>query len=835
MGSVPDEAEVLPVAQAFASRGVSIHWLNRRSKAPVEAGWTTTPTQTPEQLAASYRRGCNIGLRPGEWSLTPHGYLHIVDLDVRDEAQSDDARAALAQHWPTFQQAPHVISGSGGDSRHFYFFTDKPFRGRKLAHADGFTMVFDARLQREVKKWDWEVELFGTGKQVALPPSVHDKSGENYAWGREIDWDLLDLGVGPVLDSAFVEGWGASLDTADDDDDLLALARAEPMGLTEQEIVDTLSDLPPTWVEDRDTWRDVGMALHHEYRGARAGFDRWCEWSKASAKFDAKDSAAVWKSFGKEHIRNPIRMASLIKVAGEHRLEQAHAVLDLLDDTDDLLAPSTALTVIDTTALDAEVADLLADQPAQSITPGVSGRPVLTYDPEWRSHFHRNEEGALKTTLHNVRLIMRNDARLRGVIALNEFTQEQVVLKTPGRMKLKKESPKPIVQLEGRIWALRDPINGSLWSDSHSNSVRAVIEAPERQGGYAIKPSKSDVDAAADIVAQENSFHPVRDYLNGLRWDGIPRLARLWIDYVGAPDDDYHREAALLWALGAVTRIFEPGHKFDFVPILEGIQGKRKSTFFRVMAKDWFAELEGDFHDTKGMVEKMQGAWILEIPELSGFSKAEVTIIKGFVSRQVDKVRLSYGRRATEFFRQCVFGGTTNEDEYLRDATGGRRFWPVRCSDTDIDIDRLRREVDQLWAEAVALYRQWRAEAGPKAALPLYMKNDLAVGQAKRLQEARRQSGADDALAGRIEAWLESPIGSEMGDIDALTDEPPVYRDRICLMQVWSEMMGRDINFYDEREAQKLSRAIRKIPGWTTNGDKEMFAGYGRQRAYFKI
>ena len=253
------------------------------------------------------------------------------------------------------------------------------------------------------------------------------------------------------------------------------------------------------------------------------------------------------------------------------------------------------------------------------------------------------------------------------------------------------------------------------------------------------------------------------------------------------------------------------------------------------MAKDWFAELEGDFHDTKGMVEKMQGAWILEIPELSGFSKAEVTIIKGFVSRQVDKVRLSYGRRATEFFRQCVFGGTTNEDEYLRDATGGRRFWPVRCSDLDIDIDRLRREVDQLWAEAVTLYREWRDKAGPKAALPLYMTNDLAVGQAKRLQEARRQSGADDALAGRIEAWLESPIGSEMGDIDALTDEPPVYRDRICLMQIWTEMMGRDINFYDEREAQKLSRAIRKIPGWTTNGDKEMFAGYGRQRSYFKI
>lgn len=834
MGSAPDEAEVLPVAQAFASRGVSIHWLNRRSKAPVDAGWTTTPTQTPEQLAASYRRGANIGLRPGEWSLTPHGYLHVIDMDIRDATQADDAFAELQRLWPSYQAAPFVISGSGGASRHFYFFTDKPFGSMKLARSAGSTVVHDARLGRDVKKAHWEIELYGTRKQIAVPPSVHPDTGDNYRWGRKIDWDLLDLGVGPIIPSETVVSWGAASDhdNAEDDDDLMATLKAEPMGLSEAKIDEILAGIPNDDL-DYDDFLEVGMALAHEYQGSSDGYEKWVEWSRQSAKFDLATCKSKWRSF--KGRRNPVRMATLIAKSGLNRLEQAHADLDLLDDTDDLLASSTALTVIDTAALDAEVADLLADQPVQSITPGVSGRPVLTYDPEWRSHFHRNEEGTLKTTLHNVRLIMRNDARLRGVIALNEFTQEQVVLKTPGRMKLKKESPKPIVQLEGRIWALRDPINGSLWSDSHSNSVRAVIEAPERQGGYAIKPSKSDVDAAADIVAQENSFHPVRDYLNGLRWDGIPRLARLWIDYVGAPDDDYHREAALLWALGAVTRIFEPGHKFDFVPILEGIQGKRKSTFFRVMAKDWFAELEGDFHDTKGMVEKMQGAWILEIPELSGFSKAEVTIIKGFVSRQVDKVRLSYGRRATEFFRQCVFGGTTNEDEYLRDATGGRRFWPVRCSDLDIDIDRLRREVDQLWAEAVALYHQWRAEAGPKAALPLYMKNDLAVGQAKRLQEARRQSGADDALAGRIEAWLESPIGSEMGDIDALTDEPPVYRDRICLMQVWSEMMGRDINFYDEREAQKLSRAIRKIPGWTTNGDKEMFAGYGRQRAYFKI
>jgi predicted P-loop ATPase len=836
MGTVPTESEVLSAAARLIEHGVAVHWLHRRAKNPVGDSWQNAPVHTLETLKAAYRSGNNLGIRPGEHSKTPFGYLHLFDIDIRKPELAADAWACLLHRWPDARQAPYVISGSGGESRHVYVITPAPLRSMNLGHSDTFTMVFDPKKGRDVKKWDWSVDLYGAPKQAVLPPSVHPDTGENYVWGREIDWDLLDLGIGPIVSAELVETWGAREDdlSLDEDDDLMAIVRSSPMGLSEAEIDKTLADLPEDWIEDHDLWVQAGMALHHEYEGSQVGFEKWCQWARQSAKFDIKDHKTRWKSF--KGRGTPVRMATLIKAAGDNRLAVAHADLDdLLGDDSQIDLKLSEVPANQQLALissaDDDLADLLGS--TDSFAPGASGLKDLTVDPEWRSHFHRNEEGQIKSTLHNIRLIMRNDTRLRNVLAMNEFTQEVVLMKAPATFKMKKASPKPVVQLDSGIWKIGDAVNGRMWNDSHAAAVRAMIEAPERQGGYAISVKKMDMVDALDIVANERAFHPVREYLNGLRWDGVPRAERLWVDYVGAPDDAYHREAAALWLLGAVTRVFEPGHKFDFVPILEGLQGKRKSTFFRIMARDWFAELEGDFHDTQGMVEKMQGAWIMEIPELSQFGKSEITIIKGFISRQTDKVRLAYRRNASEFHRQCVFGGTTNDDEYLRDSTGGRRFWPVECSASEIDTDRLNANVDQIWAEVVTMYRQWRTRYDPRSVLPLYMKNEAAIDAAKRLQESRRQQGSDEVLAARIEEWLSQPIGSELGLDD--DDEEPRYRDTICLIEIWEKMMGQDPNKYTDRDQQVLGRAMRKIKSWKTTGSRVRIPGYGQQRIFRKI
>lgn len=846
MGTVPSEADVLDAARRLIDRGVAVHWLHRRAKNPVGDNWQTAPVHTRETLAAAYQRGYNLGIRPGEHSKTAFGYLHLFDMDIRKPELAAEAWACLLAKWPQAKDAPFVISGSGGESRHVYFFSPTPLRSMNIGRSATFTEVHDAKKDRKVKKWDWSVDLYGAPKQAVLPPSVHPDTGENYVWGEEIDWDLLELGIGPILTTAQIESLGAREDdlSLDDDDDLMADLRASPMGLSVKEVDKTLADLPADWVEDHDLWVQAGMALHHEFEGSQVGFEKWCQWARQSEKFDIKDSKTRWKSFRGKN--NPVRMASLIKAANDHRLEQAHADLDAAfeddEDLDSLLGgvetgataniqkQNQSLAVVPT-ELDEDLASLLGE--SDVITPCAPARSKLAYDPEWRTHFHRNEEGQLKSTLHNIWLIVRNDIRLRGVIALNRFTQEPVMIKAPARMKRDRDRPKPLIQLTGDLWKLRDPINGDAWTDSHEDAVRAMIEAPESQGGYGIKVSGRDLVAAINVVAQEAAFHPVKDYLESLVWDGVPRVETLFIDHVGATDDAYHREAALLWLIGAVTRIYEPGHKFDFVPILEGLQGKRKSTFFMTLARHWFAELEGDFHDKKTMVEQMQGAWIIEMPELQGFSRAEVTTIKGFISRQVDKVRLAYARRALPFPRQCIFGGTTNEEEYLRDASGGRRFWPIDCKVDEINITALSAVVDQIWAEALIKYRQWR-ERYPSAQLPLYMKNESSSLIAREMQESRRQIGADEVLAGQIEDWLETPVGAEYGLDDE--NDPATYRTRTCLLEIWVHMMGKEKSAYSERDGQMLGRAMRKVKGWRVSGARHRFpGGIGQQRSYQKV
>ena len=823
---MPSESEILDAARPLVAAGLALHWLRRREKVPIEANWSTAPVHTVETLAAAYRAGSNLGIRLGEPSHTPAGYVHLIDLDIRDAAHEQVAWDWLLARWPDARSAPFVISGSGGASRHLYFFTDRPFRSRKIARSEGFELVFDPKLGREVKKRDWEIEVYGTSKQAVLPPSIHPDTGQPYRWGRGIEWGLVELGIGPFVAAETVQSWGVSSGGlhVDEDDDLFALVRAEPMGLSEAEIAAAVAGVPPEWVEDRDCWLQVGQALHHEYQGGAPGFERWCEWSRQSAKFDIQDQKRVWKSF-REQSKNPVRMASIIKAAGDYRLAEAHA------DMEELVGPGTAVAVAPVAVpLSADLMDLLGGPvPIQQGDKPKLG-PVI--DPDWKSYLHRNQEGVIAPTLPNVQLIVRNDIRTRGIVAFNEFTQDQVLIGSPGRLGLKKESPKPIRQLEGTIWTVRDSLNGDIWTDSHDNAVRAVIEAPERQGGYALKTSDRDLRAAIDMVAHENAFHPVRDYLNKSVWDGARRAETLFIDYLGCEDNAYHREAARLFLLGAVTRIFEPGHKFDFVPILEGLQGKRKSTFIRLLGRAWSCELEGDFHDAKAMVEKMQGAWICEIAELQGFSKSEVTTIKGFISRVRDKVRLAFERRARSFPRQCVFMGSTNEREYLRDATGGRRFWPIACTVAEIDTDRLEVEIDQIWAEASAAYRSMR-NLYPRAELPLFLRNEDAAAQAKVLQEDRRQETAEEMMAGRIAEWLESPIGAELG-LDDLDGEQPRFRSEVYLPEIWTQMLGQDMAKYEPRNQQLLGRAMRLVPGWRLQGQGRSKA-YGKQRVFVRV
>lgn len=250
------------------------------------------------------------------------------------------------------------------------------------------------------------------------------------------------------------------------------------------------------------------------------------------------------------------------------------------------------------------------------------------------------------------------------------------------------------------------------WRDTDDTNLCEWMQTT--LGMVSLKPTA--ILPAVASVAERQRVHPVREYLRGLRWDGTLRLDTWLTTLLGVVDSPLHRSMGARFLISAVARVQVPGCKADHMLILEGPQGRGKSTALAALmpTPDWFLDDLGDLG--KDSAERIQGRWIVEVAEMDSMSKAETTRVKSYVSRQHDTYRPAYGHWAQRFPRQCVFTGSTNEDHYLRDASGARRFWPVRCH--TIDVDGVARQRDQLWAEALARYEdgaQWWLDAGEVA------------------------------------------------------------------------------------------------------------------------
>ncbi|PAL23592.1 VapE domain-containing protein [Sphingopyxis sp. GW247-27LB] len=831
-----DGQDILTTIAPFRAAGFAIHWLRPRTKKPVENRWTSIDPPTFDRLRETYNPDLNVGVRLGEPSRLVDGtYLHVIDVDIRVPQLATEAWNKLRELFPdvALDTLPCVKSGSGGASRHLYFTCSRSYRSRKIAVSEG-------KHRSANGKWhyDWEIEIFGTDKQVAMPPSIHPDSGERYTWKRPFDLDMLELGVSPAISTERLE----KLTVAHEE--TYGFETREPLSYKPGQLEDELDALSDARIDDYHDWVTLGQALHHQFGGAQEGYDLWLKHSQRSEKFDAREMPRKWRSFGRNR-RAPVTMASVRAWIIDQRKSEITDMLLAGSDLDDL-EPSTAFDDADDESgdLDEFLASGDTDPEAKSDDDAVTEDDIKETlaaldggadddEPrnlDWISLLDFNEEGGLRSTLHNVELILKNDPRFEGVPQLNDFTHETVQRREPGKMFQRARAAKPVKQLQGRMWTVRDGINGDLWSDDRDFAIRSVIEAPKTQGGYSTKVTDRDLKSSIVLAADNNPFHPIKEYLESVEWDGVPRAERLFIDYLGTTDNAYNRDIARLMLIAAVTRIYEPGHKFDFAVIIEGLQGKRKSTFIQTLGRSWFAELDGDFHDQKQMVELMQGAWIMEIPELSGFNRGDVRSIKAFISRQKDRVRLAYARRAGEYPRQCIFIGSTNDREYLKDDTGGRRFWPVMCAVSEIDISALEANLDQIWAEAVTLYRQMR-EKQPRGILPLYLTDPMSRTIASHLQESRRVETSDDATIGIIADWLDKSIPAE-GVFDAENGQP---RDVTCLREIWIDCLGGRQEQYDAAKAAMVGRCMNRIPGWEKSDEQFRFKLHGKQRTYRRM
>ena len=308
---------------------------------------------------------------------------------------------------------------------------------------------------------------------------------------------------------------------------------------------------------------------------------------------------------------------------------------------------------------------------------------------------------------------------------------------------------------------------------------------------YFFKMPVTDFRRIVRAAARRNRFHPVRNYLSGLRWDGLERLDTWLIDYAGAPDTPFVRAVGRIMLIAAVRRVRDPGCKFDEMLVLESPEGRDKSTAFRVLAgEEWFTDEMPLNSSSREVIEQLRGHWIIECADLKGLRKAEVTTLKAFLSRQVDTATLKYKEETTRFKRQCIFVGTTNEANYLLSTTGNRRFWPVPID--YFDIDALRQARDQLWAEAALC-----EDTGESIRLSRTLW-DVA-------REEQSQRTAIDEWDEIIAEWLEA----ESRERNLISPDG----DRTKLKDVAKDALNITADKLDQRAIERIAKGLRAA-GW---------------------
>ena len=423
-------------------------------------------------------------------------------------------------------------------------------------------------------------------------------------------------------------------------------------------------------------------------------------------------------------------------------------------------------------------------------------------DSKWVDQLELDRKGNVMPTTDNIVRILLNDKKLAGVGGTDLFQQKPV-----------KAASLP--------WWKYDP-SSTTWTDTDDAGLRYYLEK-----SYKIV-AKGKVDDAIAFVHEKHSFHPVRDYLNSLTWDGTERLDTLFIDYLGAEDNAYNRAVARKICVAAVARVFTPGCKMDYMPVLVGKQGIGKSHILSILGGSWFSDSITTISGKEGY-EALDGSWMIEWAELSAARKADIESMKQFISKRYDKYRKAYARRVTDNPRQCVFIGTTNDDEFLRDYTGNRRFWPVQTNaeakSKDVFTD-LANERDQIWAEAVVRFKEGEQ---------LYMGEDLLPAVEQMQEEHTYRSVREDLVRSYLDRKLPSDWGA-MGIaarsvwLEESSNEGTEDRMRVCLLEIWCELFNGNRSNFTNQDQREL-KAIMDHIGWEKSGNGRQ-GPYGFQRVY---
>ncbi|MFB5192776.1 virulence-associated E family protein [Alicyclobacillus fastidiosus] len=416
-------------------------------------------------------------------------------------------------------------------------------------------------------------------------------------------------------------------------------------------------------------------------------------------------------------------------------------------------------------------------------------------DDSWVEQLETNQKTGLPLpTAANIELILTHGV-WDGVLAYDAFGNTEVIRK-----------PLP--------WRERDRQHRSYEPWLGADDKRLLHWFAKR---YKITSGKSIIQNAFAEVVHQNSFHPLKAYLESATWDGVPRADRIFSIYLGAPDTHYTRQVTRKMLLAAVSRVYRPGCKFDQILVLIGQQGAGKSSLLAKLGRDWFSDSLKTF-ENKEAGEHLQNGWIFEIAELSVMKKAAIEEVKAFLSKTEDRYRVAYDRQVSEFPRKCVFFGTSNTREFLHDPSGNRRFWPVETdqakAEKNIWTDLTDEEVSQIWAEVLTWFK-----AGESLEL-----DSEAKDEAMRQQEGHMEV---DPREGIIQEWLETPIEDEWDDVPS-----GQLRNRVCAAQIWVECLHNKKGAMRPWEAKEICDIMRRLPGWRERPARAKFPGYGLQTVF---
>lgn len=433
---------------------------------------------------------------------------------------------------------------------------------------------------------------------------------------------------------------------------------------------------------------------------------------------------------------------------------------------------------------------------------------VTEEDVEWVQELEIDTRGKYLSTATNLNLIFKNDTRFKDCFRLNMFDNKRYVFNSLPWRRIPTPEPMRNVDYSG---------------------VRNYMEIH-----YGVVGGNKIEDSLA-LTFEQKGFHPVKDFLNSVQWDNRNRLDSLLIDYFGAEDTLYSREAIRKTLVGAVARIFKPGIKFDLVLTLVGAQGTGKSTFISKLGKGWSSDSFSTVNG-KEAFEQLQGAWLIEMAELAALRKAEVEAVKHFISKQVDTFRPAYGKTSESYARQCVFFGTTNKNSFLKDPTGNRRFMPIDVRPEHISksvFNMKEEEIDQIWAEAVVAYKQGEA---------LYLSAEAEA--LARIEQAHHS--ATDERVGLILEYLNTELPENWKALDIYArrqfvqgDAPEIKgteeRQFVCIAELWCECLGKDKNDMDRYKTRDINDIMKSLPGWQQIKSTKNFKHYGKQKYYKRI